>query len=447
MSMLSDRHSNALVLFSVGPARICSPVLPVESIIFPPLITATPDASTDEPGVFDSINGIVRVVDLRVRFGVEAQQESRSGKIIITEIASERVGFWVDEIEGIMEFPEKGWCAIPACIPVDVFSRALLIDDVIRLYAEFDKLDAFKAQGYLAGHIAALGAEKKEHRSSRSRSRPEPARRPTSQGSKIEKPVTDRVKQVVIEPGLRARPGQEPACRDNRMTVEPVRKTEKQRLAEVEPQTPVASESRNPRQATINSGHHTRQASTASITSEPWTPRQRDRKETPRMTGELHVIRMNSGLQKQDYLLLGLVLLLSLVVLMTGIFITGSFEVLEVRDNPVESVPLDAGDKARDVMPAQETEEKSQENNKPGELVIVLNDESTHTGEPGVTPGIETTRYQHIVKKGDTLWDIAGRYVQRPWEYPELARLSRIDDPDLIYPGQTVIVIVKRRTN
>ena len=48
----------------------------------------------------------------------------------------------------------------------------------------------------------------------------------------------------------------------------------------------------------------------------------------------------------------------------------------------------------------------------------------------------------HIVVHGDTLWDIAARYVHDPFRYPELARLSRIRDPDRIYPGDRVRILV-----
>lgn len=44
----------------------------------------------------------------------------------------------------------------------------------------------------------------------------------------------------------------------------------------------------------------------------------------------------------------------------------------------------------------------------------------------------------HVVKKGDTLWDIAEKYVNDPFRYPELAELSNIQNPDLIYPGDIV---------
>ncbi len=49
----------------------------------------------------------------------------------------------------------------------------------------------------------------------------------------------------------------------------------------------------------------------------------------------------------------------------------------------------------------------------------------------------------HIVVKGDTLWHIAKRYVRDPFKYSELARLSKIKNPDLIYPGNRVIIFIK----
>lgn len=61
---------------------------------------------------------------------------------------------------------------------------------------------------------------------------------------------------------------------------------------------------------------------------------------------------------------------------------------------------------------------------------------------PGPNDSIDTTRpYRqivHIVVKGDTLWDIAQRYVHDPFLYPELANLSNIKNPHLIYPGNRV---------
>ena len=51
----------------------------------------------------------------------------------------------------------------------------------------------------------------------------------------------------------------------------------------------------------------------------------------------------------------------------------------------------------------------------------------------------ETT---HMVKEGDTLWDIAGFYYQNPflWPYIWRANLTNIADPHWIYPDQVFVV-------
>ncbi len=165
----------------------------------PPHIHKTPGSDRNNPGVFRHSSGMVSVVDVRQRFGVDEAAWVSPGRMIVTEIAGGHAGFLVDSIIDVILWPDQGWGPAPALVPGEVFKRTLMLKEQIHLYTDFEKLFHFRESGYLRAHIAMLEAKQKQGTVVPSG----PAALPVSPEIKVQPADAIPLKQAEPEPEIR----------------------------------------------------------------------------------------------------------------------------------------------------------------------------------------------------------------------------------------------------
>jgi len=542
----SIHDADALLLYRVGPVYCCSPTFPVESVMMPPHMAHPPGTSVAEPGVFKTAQGIVKAVDLRKRFGVDEKDWTTPGRIVIVEVEGGFAGIWVDEIVDVIQSPSKGWGEVPACIPKDVFSRTLLLNDVIQLYADFEKIYNFREVGYLRQHIENLQAaenkkileqdkahsqllDKKYFAISDNKkdkveaSKLEQAKHSTDEQSKtelVENRRNDVHKQIELptskssprEPEKETSYNKIGSAKDRHVTHVDLNRDKSGSINAVQDMHSADIESKRLSAAGMThieakNKPNLLDSKTAEVGSSASSSY------TPQVSREIESSFHDSN--DSSYFLY---IVVSVVVIVLGAYVinlmTSSFEepnyLVVSNDKGKDSISSKNIDEGESIIENEKTEPYKSildetlsldskeayhadiKKDKDG-LVIVLSQpveddvvvqeklnepEETDALDPKgrkktatveldvkkeeragdeiklekesvilkVTKNTDLIRDKviiHMVVKGDTLWHIARRYINNPFRYPELAKLSHIKNPDLIYPGDKVKIIYK----
>ncbi|MDH5570741.1 MAG: chemotaxis protein CheW [Gammaproteobacteria bacterium] len=514
----SINDSDALVVFRVGPVYCCAPTMAVISIIMPPEFTALPGATISEPGIFKSSHGLVHVVDLRKRFGVDEENRDTVGRIIVAEVESGRDGFWVDEIVDIVQFPMKGWGVVPVYIPRDVFLKTLMLDGVIHLYTDFDCLHKLKTNGFLRAYIENIN---REH-SGATKEKKNNISLVVQSGVHEHGPEVGAADDAGVAMGEHLNANEQIHRQDvKNRHVKVIKTVSAEKEAEImSPSGKAMSSSRI-------------SYSKQEVSSGPDVPvnvKLDDRDDSSGVTinDDAPVLSgyddrrskyVYTDIDEKNDVYLFVFAILSICIVAVLLFFNFpdfnlEYEAKEgvqsrakklsstqvgqelVVESSAEELARGGYSEAGEVLSNDAGESGYAELKKDNEGIVIIVNEGVIADEsivyheamapandapntsdvltdksntknitleqdvieeaPLVMPvkidkaviksPDDTKIIVHVVKKGDTLWHIALKYIKNPYRYPELARLSKIKNPDRIYPGDRVKIIIKKRS-
>jgi purine-binding chemotaxis protein CheW len=96
-----------LVVFELAQEHYGVDIAAVESIIKMQAITAVPQAPPFVEGVTNLRGVVLPVIDLRKRFGLNAETSTKHSRIVVVGIDGIKVGMVVDAVSEVLRIPEE----------------------------------------------------------------------------------------------------------------------------------------------------------------------------------------------------------------------------------------------------------------------------------------------------------------------------------------------------
>jgi len=128
--------TDSFLLFSVEEGRFAMDVAAVERIVRAVEVTPLSDAPDFVRGLINVSGGIIPVIDMRRRLGLNVREMELSDRFILTKTAGKPLALLVDKVEGVVALAAQSlsgggkaaaWTAIAA---VGVEGRIVLIHDI-----------------------------------------------------------------------------------------------------------------------------------------------------------------------------------------------------------------------------------------------------------------------------------------------------------------------------
>ncbi len=143
-----------LVVFDLANEYYGINIALVESIIKTQAITQLPQTPDYVKGVTNLRGSVLPVIDLRTRFGLEAQEFSRQTRIIIVTMGSVKVGMVVDAVSEVLRVSDEFIEPLPPMVSTvnSAFLKGIIrLDTRLIILLELSKvLDLTEQQSLMA---------------------------------------------------------------------------------------------------------------------------------------------------------------------------------------------------------------------------------------------------------------------------------------------------------
>ena len=141
-----------LVTFNISQEEFGVDILKVQEIIRTMEITKVPRAPDFVEGVINLRGKVIPIIDLRMRFGMDARGHDSQTRIIVIELNNMIVGFVVDSVSEVLRIPASTVEAPPAVVSgveSEYISGVGKLDDRLLILIDLDKLLSFQEQSGL----------------------------------------------------------------------------------------------------------------------------------------------------------------------------------------------------------------------------------------------------------------------------------------------------------
>jgi purine-binding chemotaxis protein CheW len=125
----------------------------VESIIKMQAITQLPQTPAYIKGVTNLRGTVLPVIDLRIRFGLETQKDTKQTRVIIVTMGSVKVGVMVDGVSEVLRISDESIEPLPPMVNSvnsDFLKGIVRLEDRLIILLEVEKVLDLHAQQTLA---------------------------------------------------------------------------------------------------------------------------------------------------------------------------------------------------------------------------------------------------------------------------------------------------------